>query len=174
MSPCSIKHHLPTPTVTIHPLYPVLCLVIQSRPTLCDPMDWSLPGSSVHGDSPDKNTEVGCHALLQGIVPIQGSNLGLPHCRQILYYLSHQRSPRILEWAAYSFSRETSWPRNPDRASCIAGRFFTSWATREVHWTTWEVPKAIYTIRLKQFNYLILIQKIKHLRGLCAWLTNIF
>ena len=88
-------------------------------------------------------------AMPLGIIPIQGSNLGLPHCRQILYYLSHQRSPRILEWAAYSFSRENSWPRNPTRASCIAGRFFTSWATREVHWTTWEVPKAIYTIRRK-------------------------
>ena len=37
--------------------------------TLCDPMDWSPPGSSVHGDSPSKNTGVGCHFLLQGIFP---------------------------------------------------------------------------------------------------------
>ena len=37
-------------------------------------MDCSPPGSSVHGDSPGKNTGVGCHALLQGIFPIQGSN----------------------------------------------------------------------------------------------------
>ena len=74
------KSPFPTPTVTIPPLYPALCLVIQSRPTLCDPMDWSLPGSSVHGDSPDKNNEVGCRALLQGIFPIQGSNPGLQHC----------------------------------------------------------------------------------------------
>ena len=49
----------------------VLCLVIQSCPTLCKPMDCSPPGSSVHGDSPGKNTAVGCHALLQGIFPIQ-------------------------------------------------------------------------------------------------------
>jgi len=55
-------------------------------------MDCSQLGSSVHGDSPGKNTGVGCHALLQGIFPIQGSNPGLPHCRQILYYLSHQGS----------------------------------------------------------------------------------
>ena len=41
-------------------------------------------------DSPGKNTGVGCHALLQGIFPTQGSNPGLPHCRQILYHLSHQ------------------------------------------------------------------------------------
>ena len=52
-----------------------------------------LPGSSVHGDSPGKNTRVGCHALLQGIFSTQGSNPGLLHCRQILYYLSHQGSP---------------------------------------------------------------------------------
>ena len=48
--------------------------------------------------SPDKNTGVGCLSLLQGIFPTQGSNLGLPHCRQTLYPLSHQGSPRILEW----------------------------------------------------------------------------
>ena len=68
----------------------VLCLVAESCPTLCDPMDCSPPGSSVHGDSPGKNTGVGCHALLQGTFPTQGSNPGLPHCRQILYCLSHQ------------------------------------------------------------------------------------
>ena len=66
-----------------------LCLVTQSCPTLCNPMDCSPPGFSVHGDSPGKNTEVGCHALLQGIFPTQGSNLGLPHGRQKLYSLSH-------------------------------------------------------------------------------------
>ena len=43
----------------------------------CDPMDCSPPDSSVHGDSPGKNTGVGCHAFLQGIFPIQGLNLGL-------------------------------------------------------------------------------------------------
>ena len=71
----------------------MLCWVTQSCPTLCDPMDCSPPGSSVHGDSPGKNTGVGCHALLQVIFPIQGLNPGLPHCRQILYHLSHQGSP---------------------------------------------------------------------------------
>ena len=57
---------------------------LQSSPTLDDPMDCSPPGSSVHRDSPGKNTGVGCHDLLQGIFPTQGSNPGLPHCRQIL------------------------------------------------------------------------------------------
>ena len=55
-------------------------------------MDCSLPGSSVHRNFPSNNTGVGCHFLLQGIFPIQGLNLGLLHCRQILYCLSHQAS----------------------------------------------------------------------------------
>ena len=72
----------------------MLCLVAHSCPALCDPMDCSPAGSSVH--TPGKNTGVGCHALLQGIFPTQGSNSGLPHYRQILYRLSHQGSPRTL------------------------------------------------------------------------------
>ena len=49
------------------------------------------------GDSPGKNTGVGFHVLLQGIFPTQGSNLGLLHCRQILYHPSHQGSPKGCE-----------------------------------------------------------------------------
>ena len=74
----------------------VLCLVSQSRLILCTPVDCSPPGSCVHGDSPGKNTGVDHHALLQGIFPIHGSNLGHLHCKQILYYLSHQGSPIFL------------------------------------------------------------------------------
>ena len=107
------------------------CLVSQSYPTLCDLMDWSQPGFSLPGDSSGKNTGVGGHALLQGILPTQGSNPHLSHYRQILFHLSHQGSPRILEWVAYPFSRASSWPRNWTGVSCIAGRFFTSWATRD-------------------------------------------
>ena len=86
-------------------VWAVLGLVAQSRPTLCDPVDCSRPGSSDHGDSPGKNTTVGCHALLQGIFPTHGLNPGLLHYRQILHCLSHQQSPRIPEWVAYPFSR---------------------------------------------------------------------
>ena len=99
-------------------------------------MDCSPPGSSAHEDSPGKNTEVGCLALLQGIFPTQGSNPGLPHCRWILYHLSHQGSPRILEWVAYPFSRGSSQPRDRTQVSCIARGFFTSWATRD----PWSIP----------------------------------
>ena len=55
---------------------------------LCDPVDCSL----CPWDSLGKNTGVGCHFLLQGIFPTQGSNLGLLHCRQILYPLCHQEA----------------------------------------------------------------------------------
>ena len=67
------------------------CLVAQSCLTLCNSMDCSLAGSSVHG-------------ILQA---------------------------RILEWVAMPSSRGSSWPRGWTRVSCIAGGFFTSWATRE-------------------------------------------
>ena len=62
-----------------------LCLVAQSCLTLCDTMNCSSPGSSVHGDSPGKNTGMGCHGLLQGTFTTQEENRGLLHCRQILY-----------------------------------------------------------------------------------------
>ena len=68
-------------------VYAVLCLVAHSCLTLCDPTDCSPPGSSVHGVSPDKNTGVGLHALLQGIFPTQGSNPGFPCCRVQTDYL---------------------------------------------------------------------------------------
>ena len=55
---------------------------LQPCPTLCDPMDYSLPDSSVQ-DSPGKNTGVGCHALLQGIFPIQGPK---PHLLSLLHW----------------------------------------------------------------------------------------
>ena len=82
-------------------------------------------------NSPGHNTGVGSCSLLQGIFPTQGSNPGLPHCRQILYQLSHKESPIILEWVAYPFSRGPSWPRNWTGVSCIVGGFFTNGAIRE-------------------------------------------
>ena len=124
---------------------------------------------------------MGCHFLLQRIFPTQGSNPGLPHCRQMLYHLSHQGSPlcnpvdcsmpgtsvfhylpvsevaqlcstlcspldcslpgssvhgifqaSVLEWVAISFSRKSSQPRDQTQVSHIVDRCFTIWATREV------------------------------------------
>ena len=81
---------------TRFPPYQAPCYTVLSRPAVSDPLwpcrlqparllsPWAPPG---------KNTGVGCHAFLQGIFPTQGSHPGLPHCRQILYHLSHQGSP---------------------------------------------------------------------------------
>ena len=148
----------------------VKVLVAPSCPFLCNSMDCSPPGFSIHGilqarilewvaitfsrGSAWLNdwTQVSCVAdwfftvwatreapilewvamsSLQGIFPTQGSNPDLLHCRRILYFLSHQGSPRILEWVAYPFFRGTSRPRDWTRVSCIAGGFSTSWATQE-------------------------------------------
>ena len=71
--------------------------VTQSCPTLCDPMDYTVPG------------------ILQA---------------------------RILEWVAFPFSRVSSPPRDGTQVSCVAGGFFTSWATREAqeYWSRWSIP----------------------------------
>ena len=66
-------------------------LVAQCCPTLCDPLDCSPPGFSVHGIG--KDAGMGSHSLLQGIFPTQELNQCLLHCRWILYHLSHQESP---------------------------------------------------------------------------------
>ena len=70
-------------------------LVAQSCPILCNPVECSLPGSSVPWNSPGKNTRVGTHFFLQEIFPTQGLNTGLLHCRPILHHLSHRGSPLL-------------------------------------------------------------------------------
>ena len=94
--PTSGRVEAAKPTLLLHswiptPEYPNHWQVAQSCPTLCDPMDCSLPGSSVQG-------------IFQA---------------------------RVLEWGAIAFSRESFWPRDWTRVSCIVGRCFTIWATRE-------------------------------------------
>ena len=79
-----------SPTGCCLVLLPHICVLLtQFSLTLCDPMDCSPQGSSVHGISQARILGVGCHFLLRGIVQTQGLNPGLPHCRQILYCLSH-------------------------------------------------------------------------------------
>ena len=77
-----------------HRLCLALCSVAQLCLTLCDTIDCSLPVSSVHGILPSKNTGVGSYSLLQEIFTTQGLNPCLLHCKQILYHLSHQVSPK--------------------------------------------------------------------------------
>ena len=100
----------------------VFYLVVQSCSTLCDPMECSPPGSSACGDSPGKNTGVGCHAILQ-----VASNPGPPHCRQILYHLNHQGSSEVQGelskssgaggWISERYpADEQRFPEDPDTA----------------------------------------------------------
>ena len=78
---------------------------------LCDPMDcpWNSPG---------QNTGMDSCSLLQRIFPIQGSNPGLPHCRQILYCLSHRRSPLFLRSLSNTVENEEASIFNADSDFC--------------------------------------------------------
>ena len=91
----------------------------------CSVMSDSLRSHELYSpwNSPGQNTGVGSRSLLQGIFPTQGLDPGLPHFRRILYQLSHQESPRILEWVAYPFSSGSSWPRNQTRDSILHCRW---------------------------------------------------
>ena len=80
--------------------------VIKYRLCVCESQSFVSDFLRPHGlyspwNSPGQNARVGSLSLLQGIFPTQGSNPGLPHCRWILYQLSHKGSLRILEWEAY-------------------------------------------------------------------------
>ena len=113
----------------------------ENSDTLISNLKWkwkSLSHVWPHGlyspwNSPGQNT--GVSNLLKVIFPTQGSNSGVPHCRQILYQLSHKGSPRKLEWVAYPFSSRSSQPRNRTGLSCNAGRFFTNWAMTEAQYS---------------------------------------
>ena len=113
------------------------------------PRSPALQADSLPSEPPGKpmNTGEGSLSLLQGIFLTQGSNPGLPHCRWILYHLSHQGSPWILEWVAYPFSRGSSRPRNQTGVSSITDGFFTRWATREappLHTWLYEAGCGVY------------------------------
>ena len=109
-----------------HMCWAVLCLVAQSCATLCDPMDCSPPSSSVHGDSPGKNTGVGvmpfCRGSSQSRDQTQVSHIvgGFWATREVQEYW--------LKWVSYPFPRGSSQPRIEPDVSCIAGVFCTSWA----------------------------------------------
>ena len=71
--------------------------------------------------------------------------------------LSHEGSP-ILEWVAYPFSSGSAWPRNWTRVSCVAGGFFTNWATREVPWKAKSEGKMHEVWRLRKKSTHVYIQ----------------
>ena len=105
--------HWPAGSSSSHPYFPSPRVIFEGVPT-SSPINkivkkWSISCSKscvwlfatswtwllCPWDSPDKNTGVGCHSLLQGTFQTQGANPGLLHCRQILYQLSHQGNPNI-------------------------------------------------------------------------------
>ena len=110
-------------------------------------------------NSPGQNTGVCSLSLLQGIFPTQGLKPGFPHCRQILYQLSHKGSPRILEWVAYPLSKGSSQPRNRTGVSCIAGGFFTNWAMQ-------EAQRYMYNMSLIALKHTHEIYKNKVVKGI--------
>ena len=65
---------------------------------LCNPLEYSLPGSAVHGIFPGKNIGVGCHFLLEGIFLMQGSNQRPVHWQADSLLLSHQGNSRQRHW----------------------------------------------------------------------------
>ena len=88
----SVSHTQLVHSVNLLPKCMVV-LITQSFLTLCNPMDCSPPGSSVHGVLQARILGVNCHSLLQRIFPTQGSNPGLLGYRQILYHLSYREDP---------------------------------------------------------------------------------
>ena len=115
---------------------------------LCDPMDGSLPGSTVHGVFQARILEWGCHFLLQGIFPAEGSNLGLLHCRQTLYRPSH--------------SECESWTKKEDECQRIAA--FELWHWRRllrVPWTGWRSNQSILKEISPEYSLEGLILKLK-------------
>ena len=109
-----------------------------------------------------QNTGVVSVSLLQGIFPTQGLNPGLPHCRQVLFQLSHKGSPRILEWVCLPFSSRSSQPRNRIRVSCIAGEFFTNWAIGKGPYSAQQNINALISTISRPGQCLVLIVFFHH------------
>ena len=128
--------------------------VTQSCLTLCYPLVYT-----VHGILQARILEWVAFPFSRGSSQPRDQAQVPPHCRQILYQLSHKRSPGILEWVACPFSRGSSLPRNQTRVSCIAGRSFTNWAPREAqanHKNSASLVKSVanyyLTTRLLQYE----------------------
>ena len=99
-------------------------------------------------DSPGKNTQVGCHFLLQGIFPTQGLNTGLLHCRQILFHLNCQELKSCGEGGTAGSPSWATLTQGPLREGC---------ATRMGHWRTQSLP----------FYWLVELEKIDQLSTNC-------
>ena len=97
-------------------------------------MDCSPPGSSVHGDSPGKNSGVSCHALLQGIFPTQGSNPGLPHCRWTLPSEPPGKPRWPRDFQIWSLFRSSSWNTDKPRSRIKSSLWHRDWGAPGEVW----------------------------------------
>ena len=129
----------------------VCVLVAQSCATLCDTINFSPPEASVCQDSPCKNIRVGCHALLQWIFLTQGSNPGLPHCRWILYHLSHEGSQWETKNTLFSIRiiQPTKWFYQR-RIQLFCFQNYLHWLIKfmVLHWITGAICKTFFMLHL--------------------------
>ena len=130
-------------TIIITSQYVLWCT--QSCPTLWDPMDCSPPGFPVYGDSPGNNTGVGCHVLLQGIFPTQGSNPGLPYCRWILYHLSQQGSPLGFQYSYTGVSSLSFLQENFPTQESNQGLLHCRWILYQLSYQGMPIKSLCYT-----------------------------
>ena len=100
--------------------------VAQSCLTLCDPIDCSLSGSSVHGIFQARVLEWIAISFSRGIFPTQESNPGLPHCRQTLYCLSHQGIPSLAYWSLF-YRHEKMRMKETNNVLVLLRRVLTVW-----------------------------------------------
>ena len=108
-------------------------------------------------DFSGKNTEVGCHFLLQGIFPTRGSNLGFQHCRWILYQLSHQVSPFYLRAVLILFCL-SDWVRKYNNQHCssfytrsgtVLNKCFKAWELTKLWAVQFHNPRYIFHVFLR-------------------------
>ena len=108
-------------------------LIVQSCLTICDPMGYSPPGSSVLGDSPGKNTGVGCHALLQGNLPNPGIEPRSSTLQADSLPSEAPGKPKNTGVGSLSLLQGIFLTQEWNRALLHCSRILTSWAPREAH-----------------------------------------
>ena len=123
----------------------VSCLVTQSYPTLCHPMDCSPPGFSVYGILQARIQEWVAIPFSRGSSWSKDWTLVSSIAGGFFIVWVIREAQEYWEWVAYPVSKGSSRPRNWTRVSCIAGGFFTNWAMREplqiASWQGVSTPK---------------------------------
>ena len=138
---------------------------LQSCLTLCNPVDCSSPGSSVHGDSPGKNTGVGCHAILQGIFPTQRSDPDL------LWLLNRRQSLLSLDFC---------WATGKPKRRYLKASNYLWWVSHCLPWRVrsdyicWNFPplRVLGTHKDLPFNLTVLSPSLIYLARINRWIQG--